>query len=525
MLSSTGKPVLWPRWWLATAAILFAVAPVLPIVYGMADWPLTLGAALIAFSFQPRLARLLPEKVDRLPRRRPVVTVLWLLLYLVGTFQLARLGAFHADQTRIWASTIPDPAMASHACMSAYVRAAELAAAGVPNLYAQVHWPVTNSEASRQSVIAGLGPALGDPYQYPPTFLLLFRFFDLFTRDYQTLRASWFLFQVMVLLGIYGAVARWIGRPAERSLWLFPAFMAAVPTSLDLQFGQVHLLAIAAALMGRVLLEKGRNVAGSLLIAAAIVTKLFPAVLLIELLARRRFRQIGFVLAAAALLVALGVGVLGVAPHTDFLGYQVPRLLDGSAFSFFEGIDFFVSRNISPFGIPLKLSKLGLAENSQAAASAFARGFGLLLVVLAWRFARNTGGRRDDGDAEAGQPLDLAIGWIALLTLGSLLSPLAPSAYVLSSPLWMLALFAARIRGAWQVTLYVLAWIAILGPPPLPLPSPEFEVGLLLQLFAIALPSWLLWRQPQTCNRPATLPAEQAPAAVATAPAASPAGG
>lgn len=502
MPATPDQPVLWPRWWLACAAILFALAPVLPIVYGIADWPLTLGTALVAFSFQPQLARLLPEDIDRRPRRRPVVTVLWLLLYLVGTAQLARLGAFHADQTRIWASTIPDPAMASHACMSAYVRAAELAAAGATNIYAQAHWPVTNSGASRESVVAGLGPALGDPFQYPPTFLLVFRVFDLFSRDYHLVRAAWFLLQVMLLLAIYGAVARWIGRPAERSLWLFPAFISAVPTCLDLQFGQVHLLAIAAALMGRVLLERGKNAAGSLLIAAAIVTKLFPAVLLIELLARRRYREIAQVLVAASLLVAVGIGVLGVAPHADFLGYQVPRLLDGTAFSFVEDSDFFVSRNISPFGIPLKLARLGLAEPSHEAARWFARGFAVLLAVLAFRFARRSG---DGGDA----PLDLAIGWLALLSLGSLLSPLAPSAYVLASPLWMMALAAAKVRGGKQVALFVLAWLAILGPPPLPLPSPEFEVGLLLQLFTIALPAWLLWREPSACRRLVPKPATE----------------
>jgi hypothetical protein len=306
----------------------------------------------------------------------------------------------------------------------------------------------------------------------------------------------------MVLLGIYCAVARWIGRPAERSLWLLPAFIAAVPTCLDLQFGQVHLLAIAAALMGRVLLEKGKPAAGAALIAAAIVTKLFPAVLLIELAARRRYREIAMVLVAAAIFVAAGVLVLGAGPHADFLTYQVPRLLDGSAFTFFEESDFFVSRNVSPFGVPIKLARLGLAEPGHEMARWFARGFALLLGLLAWRFAR----RPADGPGE-NQPLDLAIGWLALLSLGSLLSPLAPSAYVLASPLWMMALVAAKVRGGRQAALFVLAWLAILGPPPLPLPSPEFEVGLLLQLFVIALPAVILWRQPRVA--PAALPAPQ----------------
>jgi hypothetical protein len=482
----TQTPPGWPRRLLAFAAILFLLAPALPIVLELAGWPIALSLLVAGTLLQPSLVRRLPSEIDDLPRRRPVLTVLWLLLWLVGTAQLARLGAFHADPSRNWASTIPDPEVAGHACMSAYVRAAELSAEGAPNFYAEQHWPALDEKASRASKVAGIGPWLVDPYQYPPTFVLVFRALLSLSRDFLVLRALWFLLQFLLLAAIYLAVARWVGEKGDRALWLAPAVLASLPASFGLQFGQVHLLAIAAALLGRVLQEKGKALAGSALLAAAIVVKVFPAILLIELAARRRFREIAQVAAFAALFLAAGIAFLGWGPHADFATYQVPRLLDGSAFAFFERMDLLMSRNFSPFAIPLKLTKMGLGSFDHPEAAWASRIFAALLLALAWRFATKE---------NESQPLDLAIGWLALLSLAALQSPLAPSAYVLASPLWMLALLAAKVRGAKQTALLAVAWLAITGPPPLPMVLPEFTVNLALQLFAIALPAVLLWRR------------------------------
>lgn len=480
----------WPRRCLALAAILFVLAPILPIVFTVTGWPFALTLLVVALLFQPRLARLLPEEVDALPRRRPGRTVLWVLLFVLSAAQLARLGAFHADPSRVWASVIPDPEVSEHACMAAYLHAAELAAAGAPNIYSEHHWPVLDETASRESAIAGIGPWLADPYQYPPTFLLVFRSLLAISSDFVTLRALWFVLQVLLLIAAYLAIVSFIGPAAERPLWLLPAVIASLPGSFDLQFGQVHLLAIAAAVAGRVLLEKSRPWAGAALLAAAIVVKIFPAMLLVELLARRRWRDVAQVAAFSLLFVMAGILFLGWGPHADFISYQIPRLTGGSAFSFFERSDLFISRNFSPFAIPLKLAKLGWGDFGHSEAQWLSRGFALLLLILAWRFARKDGEDRPER-------LDLAIGWLALLSLAGLFSPLAPSAYVLASFLWMLAFLAAKVRGGQETALFVTAWLLITGPPPLPIPSPEFELNLFLQLFAIALAAVLLWRRPR----------------------------
>lgn len=505
---STNSTPAWPRRLLAVAALLLPLAPILPILAGFAGWPAAIAALfLILVPANAAIARRLPAELDQLPGRRPALAVLWVLLFCFGTWQVARLGLYHADPTRMWASIVPIPEIAGHACMSAYTRAAELAGLGAPNVYAENHWPATNPDADATSTIPGLAAWLHDPYQYPPTPLLFFRGLAAAFPDFGSQRAAFFLLQIAILLAVHWTVVRWIGRGADTSMWLLPAVLGAAPIGFDLQFGQVHLLVIALALGGRVLMERGKSAAGAALLAAAIVTKLFPAILLVELLARKRYREVAQVAAFGAAFVTAGIAVLGFGVHHDFLFYQLPRLLDGRAFAFFEGYEFFVSRNFSPSGIPLKLNYLGFGPYGPEAAHWFGRIFAIGLLVLTWRFARK-------GENE---PLDLAIGWLAVLSLGSLLSPLAPSAYVLAAPLWMLTLIAAKVQNSRQAALLVLAWLGITGPPPLPMPSPEFQVNLALQLLVIVLPAVLLWRKPAT--QPVVSPApRQAEAMTLVAP-------
>ncbi len=359
---------------------------------------------------------------------------------------------------------------------------------GAPNVYAEDHWPATNPQADGTSTIPGLAAWLHDPYQYPPTPLLFFRGLAAAFPDFGSQRSAFFLLQVAILLAAHWTVVRWVGRPADRAMWLLPAVVAAAPIGFDLQFGQVHLLVIALAIGGRVLMERGKSAAGAALIAAAIVTKLFPAILLVELLARKRYREVAQVAAFGAAFVSAGIAILGFGVHHDFLFYQLPQPARRPRLRLLRRLRI------------LRLAQLlALRHPAQAAVPRLRRlrrrGRPLDRPDLRDRPARPHLAFRRKGESE---PLDLAIGWLAVLSLGSLLSPLAPSAYVLAAPLWMLALIATKVQNSRQAALLVLAWLGITGPPPLPMPSPEFQVNLVLQLLVIALPAVLLWRKPAT---------------------------
>jgi hypothetical protein len=98
-----------------------------------------------------------------------------------------------------------------------------------------------------------------------------------------------------------------------------------------------------------------------------------------------------------------------------------------------------------------------------------------LLLWLAWR-AR-------DGETRAAK----LVGWVALLNLAALRSPVAPSAYVVVPSLWLLTLLASGIRSrAALVVGFAAAWLAVMGNPPLP-GALDLAAGLVSGLFVLAL--------------------------------------
>jgi hypothetical protein len=70
---------------------------------------------------------------------------------------------------------------------------------------------------------------------------------------------------------------------------------------------------------------------------------------------------------------------------------------------------------------------------------------------------------------------------------------MAPSAYVLAPVLWVLALLATRIHGIRaRVVALALAWIVVVGPPPLP-DHADLIVNLACQAVVIALSVAVAW--------------------------------
>jgi Glycosyltransferase family 87 len=210
------------------------------------------------------------------------------------------------------------------------------------------------------------------------------------------------------------------------------------------------------------------------------VSKLFPPFLLVFLLARRRWREVVWTLGACAVFALVGMGVLGWSPFQAFLTYQLPRISSGEAFAFYEKApEFIISRNFGIPGLTTKLNLLGVPGMTRGLGSVLGWIHTLGLLAIGW-----VGGLRPAsrlGDARI---------WLGLLSLAALRSPLAPSAYVTISMLWLLSLLAGEVRRrpARAVTL-VVAWVAIMGPPPLE-GAVEFVVGFLGQAIGIAVCLW-----------------------------------
>ena len=244
-----------------------------------------------------------------------------------------------------------------------------------------------------------------------------------------------------------------------------PAVLAAFPVLHDFQYGQFHFAAIALVVLGLLALERRWRAVGGTLLAAAVLSKLFPAVLLVPLAVQRRWRDLGATLAAGAVITALSLAVLGGAPFAAFLEYHVPRLADGSAFAFGEAwpevATLVTAGNQGVHGIVQKLAAMGV-PGAGALASLAGRAFGLaLLVVAAVVGLRGASFSR----------LEHAVTWLGLLGLGSLASTGAWADYVPLTCVWLLAFLlpAARGRRAVRALLVVCAVMqaTLLGTMPI----------------------------------------------------------
>jgi hypothetical protein len=471
------------RWTVATLGAATVAAIVAPVAGRAHPWVGGL-IALACLAIAPWAARALPDSLDGVVRRRPVVSVLWVVLAVIGVAQMGRLSVFMSDARQEWGATVPDPLSAHHQCMSAYVYAADLSRRNADNLYDANHYPIFDPPGPTcrlvPTAIKGLTPWIADAYEYPPPFLLLPRGALALTSSFDTIRAWWFVIQALVLIAAGLSLARWIGGTAGLTIGLLiPVVLASLETMFNFQFGQFHGMAMILA-VGAMASFHGRRLAwGGALLAAAILAKIFPAILLVLLAARREWRALGWTAAFAVIYALAGLVAFGPKPYVAFVSYQLPRLVSGAAFRFThlgQHETFLISRNFSVAALGEKLLLLGAPHAAIAAVGAVPWIFSLgLLVLVAW-LARGERSR-----------LAHAVVWVGLLDLAALRSPEAPSAYVLAPVLWLLVLLAPQVRGRRGIAAaLVVAWVLVVGPPPLP-DRVDLIVGLILQSFAVAL--------------------------------------
>jgi hypothetical protein len=477
---------------LVCLAVVLPVLPRLGLIGGGLALLLAAGAAWLVW-------RWVPESVAGARERRPVVAALWALGALLALLQIGRLSAFMAEPDRIWGSVVPDPVAADHACLSAYLVAADLSRRGTANLYDERFYPAFAGDTAKLLApgdIRNLRKWMDDPFEYPPPFLVFPRAALALSDDFLAIRAGWFVLQALGLIVVAAWLARWIGgRDGQLAFLLLPVLVASLPTMLGLQFGQFHVATLLLSVAAMICFEERKPAVGGGLLAVATVSKLFPAFLLVYLLARRRWREVAWTLGACVVFSLVGLALLGWTPFEAFLSYQLPRIHNGEAFSFYEDKELVVSRNLGIPGLVTKLHFLGVPGMTHPLGAALGWAFTLLLLWLAWSAGRRAEGRIAEARV-----------WLALLTLGAFRSPLAPP-YVTLSTLWLLTLLAGEIRSrtSWTVG-FVLAWLLIMGTPPLT-GATEFIVAFLGQLVGLVVCWWaLLGPGPAPADAPVPAP-------------------
>jgi hypothetical protein len=372
------------------------------------------------------------------------------LTTLLALVMVARLAVFMTDDARPGFSVFPSSGWeVRHSCVSAYFVAAGAARdeGGVyrADLYTA---PGDDGRGVRKPLM--LGRFGVDVYEYPPPFLLLPRVLRQVAPDFLAFRLLWFVLGGAVVILAMVLVARALPPlAARRALLLAPLVWASLPTLSALQKGNVQLVVVALAMLAMLLFERRRFAAGGALLAFATVSKLFPGLLLVYLIARRQWRAVAWTAAMGALLVALSLADLGARQYLAFADH-LPGLVGGEAFPAFRNPGA-MAINFSIPGLVFKLKLLGLGGLSFGASKLV--GWLYTLVVLAVVVAVSRRSWPDDAKPSV---------WLAILILATLRSPFLPQAYASFPPLWLLTLLAARQPPTPKTLLLTLgAWLAL----------------------------------------------------------------
>jgi len=463
---------------LAVAGIVFGSAgSVIHVGLRALHLPLAVAAplaVLLGAAGALLLARRLPPELDGLRRRRPRWCALWLLLGLAALVQTARLSTFTMHPQSTEHSLLPGCVwFERHSCLTAYFEAARLDSEGEENIY-------------RPALYTGrrLDGFKVDPFHYPPPFLLLPRAARAVTGgDYLDVRSLWFAISALAFMLAFGLVARRLEPPARlRAIAVAPVVWCSGPVQLGLQMSNFQILVVSISVIALACFPRRAALGGGLL-ALAVVSKIFPGITLVYLAARRRWRELAWTVGLSAALCLLALAILGAAPFRAFIADEMPRLSSGEAFAHAFARPFAVARNMAPFGIPFKLSQLGVPGMTMEVGRAVSLLFALALLFLAIR-----AGRRPDRTASAAFAV-----WLSLLSLGTLVSPFAPASYVLVT----LILLVAIDRENFHPSALPVVWLACTAPFLVPQDT-RFWLSVLVylpaQMLAIGLPALVLWR-------------------------------
>lgn len=446
------------------------------------------------------LARL-PRALEQLAEARPVLAVGWVLLTIGCVFQVSRLSTFVCDQTDGFVLSTSDPTWAKHMCMPSYLYGAELNERGEENIYSSEHYPLWNPEVKLGSRYDFTEP---DDFLYPPPFLLLPRAAIALSDDFQLIYSFWFAIQAMALLAAALALASWIGGQAGGVAALsLPLLLLSFPVLYNLQFGQFHLAAILLAMYAMLQFQRERNAAGGFLLGFAVVSKVFPGLLLIWLAGQKRWKALAWASVACLVYIGIALVVLGPEPFAAFFSYEMPRLSSGAAFWYDdlypEFAGFLVADLQSPYGMVLKLDAIGIPGMTRAVGAIACKIFGIALLILTFRVSRvSLEGRTD-----------LALLWLSLLGLGSLVNTGAWGDYIAIPALWMLTLLIPRAakRRALILPLLITAVFQFFILGSLPMGSwYDLEymapISLSAALMLYALYTWFLVRRPAQDGSP-----------------------
>lgn len=450
-------------------AILITVAVVIPLVM--------IGRRLNRFSYLND-----PNTNPKDLLKYKLTFAIWLMLSLYTCFQMIVLSGFMADIEKTEWMVNPsmrefdDPKLAEpffpkHNCFTSYMVAAHLLTTDVENIYdkkyyrdAEVNTPIHETIDERLEV---------DQYQYPPQFLILPRLLMATGGDFFSWRAYWHVFTLFVFTVTAFSLAHWLSGDCFNVYWfIWPVVLIAPVTQGSLQIENVHLLMITLSIASMLLFEHRRNVPGGLILGFVVVSKIFPGVLIVFLLVRKKWRAVVWTVTAMMGYTLIALLWFGWQPFESFINDQLPMLVNGEAFWFaFEYLKPMME-NSSIVGISYKLEKLGVLSNPALISKILVWLFtGLIFFVLYLVRSRKDINNIADKSNEQihAARLSLVKIWLVLIILAQMRSPFLPGVYGNFAVLWLLALLIPNINVQWwKVLRLVIFWFMLAMILPLP---------------------------------------------------------
>jgi len=399
---------------------------------------------------------------------------------------LVRLAVFAqapAPLPAIGWSVMPwNPFITRHACTTAYWKAAtEVRRA--PDIYAPSTYGTGQVDANGRPIPLLIGPYAVDPYEYPPTFLLLPRLLTLVTPGFPAFRLLWGLLATVTTIAGVVVVARRVDRETGgRSLWLAPLVFIPLGVFSTIQGGNAQLFVVAIAMLAMLAFERGWAALGGLLLGYAVVGKMFPGLLVLYLIVRRDWRAVGWTTAWAVALTLLTIADVGWAPFETFR-VHLPKLLSGEAFPMLR-LAGPSDISLSVPGLILKLRRFGGPDVPLDSLRITGWVYSAVLVWITVQLARRPLA-----------PRLAPLAWLVVLGLAALRSPFIPG-YGVFPAVWAAAILLAVVwtdaRRRWLV---LALWTSLLwmtaGPQSTPLwiisAATTWQIVAILLLFALAI--------------------------------------
>lgn len=221
----------------------------------------------------------------------------------------------------LWVAYQDDKAIFAHGDFTVFYQATK---------FVNADEAIYGNEAFGKAVQKLRGAEGGARYLYPPFALLIFEPLMLFS--YDTAAWLWFAFQLILLVTTIlllpkaVGVRRWSTKELAIALLVLAIF---APIIASLRSGQVNILIMAMLVAQAWALRKHKSILVGLIVAAMILIKLFPVVLLGYYLLKRQWSVVLACLVSLGVLLTLSIGVFGLDTHRDYIERLPKRLSAG----------------------------------------------------------------------------------------------------------------------------------------------------------------------------------------------------